>query len=223
MRSKQEKVEIVEELREKVGRAQVGILADFTGLTVEAMGPLRRQLKDSQAELKVAKNTLLKRAAGADSILTPIASDLKGPNALALGYADPVALAKILVKFAQDKPLFKIKGGVLSGQTLTVADVEALSKLPAKEVILAQLLGVLQAVPTSLVTVLAGVIRNLLNVLVAIKDQKGEGEAAPVEAAPVEATPVEATPVEAAAVEEAAPEAPVAEAAPTAEPEKEKE
>ena len=215
MRGKQEKAAIVEELREKVGRAQVGILADFSGLTVEAMTGLRRQLKESQAELKVAKNTLLKRAAGEDSILTPIAGELAGPNALALGYADPVALAKLLVKFAQDKPLFKIKGGVLSGQTLTIQDVEALSKLPAREVLLAQLLGVLQGVPTALVMVLAGVMRNLLNALVAIKDQKGEAEpaAAAAEIAAAEVAKAEA-PAETAETAEPAPEAPAQEPEP---------
>jgi large subunit ribosomal protein L10 len=212
MQRKQDKAVIVEELREKVGRAQIGVLADFTGLKVDAMTQLRRQVKEMDAELKVAKNTLLKRAAGEESLLSPIAGDLVGPNALALGYADPVALAKLLVKFAQDKPLFKLKGGVLSGQPLSVADLEALSKLPAREVLLAQVLGALNAVPTSLVTVLAGVIRSLLNVLVALKDQKGEGE----EEAPAEAAAAASeSPVEAATAEEtAAPE--------TSEPEPEK-
>jgi large subunit ribosomal protein L10 len=92
----------------------------------------------------------------------------------------------VLIKFAQDKPQLAIKGGALGGQALSVQDLEALSKLPAREVLLAQLLGVLQGVPTALVTVLAGVIRNLLNVLVALKDKKAESEPAAqvVEAAP---------------------------------------
>jgi large subunit ribosomal protein L10 len=103
-----------------------------------------------------------------------------------LGYEDPVTLAKLLVKFAQDTPLLKIKGGALGEQTLTAQEVDALSKLPSREVLLSQLLGVLQGVPQALVTVLAGVLRNFLNVLVAIKDQKGGGEeeAPAAEAAP---------------------------------------
>ena len=173
---KEGKAEIVRDLQKKVGQAQIGILADFTGLKVEAMTQLRRQLKEAGGELTVAKNTLLRRAATDNSLLAPLASHFAGPNALALGYADPVALAKLLVKFAQERPLLVIKGGAMGGQHLTVKDIDALSKLPAREVLLAQLLGTLQSLPTALVTVLSGVIRNLLNVLVAIKEQKSGSE-----------------------------------------------
>lgn len=173
----EKKDQVVQELKEKAAKAQIGILTDFSGLNVEAMTQLRRQVKEAQGELKVAKNTLLRRAAEEAEVLAPINDQFIGPNALALGYGDPVALAKLLVKFAQDKPLFfKIKAGALGGQVLSPQDVEALSKLPAREVLLAQFLGVLQGVPTALVTVLSGVIRNLLNVLVALKDEKGGGE-----------------------------------------------
>ena len=122
------------------------------------------------------KNTLLRRAAADDSPIGPLLSHFTGPNAITLGYADPVALAKILTKFAQEKPQLEIKAAVLGGQVLTAKDLEALSKLPSREVLLAQLLGVLQGVPTALVTVLAGVIRNLLNVLVAYRDKRAETE-----------------------------------------------
>jgi large subunit ribosomal protein L10 len=168
----------MEELRDKAGRAQLGVLTDFTGLKVEIMSQLRRQVKEADGELKVAKNTLLRQSAEGDSLMAPLSDQFVGSNAVAFGYSDPVALAKLLVKFAQEKPLFKIKAGVMGGQVLSPKDLEALSKLPAREVLLAQLLGAMQAVPTGLVTVLAGVIRGLLNVLVAIKDQQGGGEEA---------------------------------------------
>jgi len=196
-----EKAKIVEEIREKVLRSQIGILTDFKGLKVEEMTRLRRQLQDASAELQVVKNTLLRRAAADDSPIGPLLAHFTGPNALTLGYADPVALAKIMTKFAQEKPQLEIKGAVLGGQLLSAKDLEALSKLPPKEVLLAQFLRVLNGVPTALVTVLAGVIRNLLNVLVAYKDKKAESEG-----------PGEVPAAEAAAELEA-------EAAPTAEPE----
>jgi len=180
------KDKIVQEIREKVSRSQIGILTDFKGLKVEDMTRLRRQLQEASAELKVVKNTLLRRAAADDSPIGGLLSHFTGPNAITLGYADPVALAKILTKFAQEKPQLEIKAAVLGGQVLTAKDLEALSKLPAKEVLLAQLLGVLQGVPTALVTVLAGVIRGLLNVLVAYRDKReseGPGEAPAAEAA----------------------------------------
>ncbi|MCX5892338.1 MAG: 50S ribosomal protein L10 [Deltaproteobacteria bacterium] len=209
------KDKIVQDIREKVSRSQIGILTDFKGLKVEDMTLLRRQLHETSAELKVVKNTLLRRAAADDSRIGPLLSHFTGPNALTLGYADPVALAKIMTKFAQGKPQLAIKAAVLSGQLLSVKDLEALSKLPSREVLLAQFLGVLNGVPTALVTVLAGVIRNLLNVLVAYKDKKAESEG-PGEAPAAEAAAEPAVAVEAAAEAAAEPEA---EAAPTAEPE----
>jgi len=144
-----------------------------------------------------------------------LSSHFVGPNAVTFGYGDPVNLAKVLIKFAQEKPQFKLKAGVLSGQVLTAPELEALSKLPDREVLLAQFLGVLKGVPTALVTVLAGVIRNLLNVLVALKDKKAEAEPAAAAPETAAAAPVEeAPPVEAAPEVEAEPEA----AAPEKEP-----
>lgn len=187
-----EKNKIVQEIREKVARSQIGILTDFKGLKTEELTRLRRQLQEASAELQVVKNTLLRRAATGDSPISPLRSQIIGPNALTLGYADPVALAKIMTKFAQEMPQLALKGAVLSGQLLSVRDLEALSKLPSREVLLAQFLGLLQGMPTALVTVLAGVIRNLLNVLVAYRDKKagsegaGAAAAAEPEAAPAE-------------------------------------
>jgi len=197
---KLEKAEIVQAIQEKVAKSQIGILTDFKGLKVEDMTRLRRQLQEAGAELRVVKNTLLRRAGADDSPLAPLVSHATGPNALTLGYADPVAVTKVLIKFAHEKPQLMIKAGALGGQALTPKDLEALSKLPAREVLLSQLLGVLQGVPTGLVTVLAGVIRNLLNVLVALKDKKAEAEPAAAEVAAAPEAEA-ATPAETAAPE----------------------
>ena len=215
---KLEKAEVVQAIQAKVAKSQIGILTDFKGLKVADMTRLRRQLQEADAELTVVKNTLLRRAGADDSPLAPLLSHATGPNALTLGYADPVLVTKVLIKFAQEKPQLVIKGGALGGQALSLKDLEALSKLPAREMLLAQLLGVLQGVPQGLVTVLAGVIRNLLNVLTALKDKKAEAEpAAPeIEAVPAEIEP--AVPEAAAAPAETA-VAETAAAAPEPEPE----
>jgi len=185
---KTEKAEIVQEIQERIGRSRFNILADFTGLKVAELTRLRRQIQEAEGEMKVVKNTLLSRAAGKDTPMAHLSSHFLGPNAVTFGYGDPVALAKVLIKFAQEKPQFKLKAGMLSGQVLTAQELDALSKLPDREVLLAQFLGLLQGVPTALVTVLAGVIRNLLNVLVALKDKKAAAEPAAVApAAPAEA------------------------------------
>ena len=219
---KLEKAAIVQDIEERIGRSQFSILTDFTGLKVEEITRLRRQIQDANGELRVVKNTLLQRAATGDSSMAPLSSHFVGPNAVTFGYGDPVALAKVLIKFAQEKPQFKLKAGVLSGQVLSPQELEALSKLPDREILLAQFLGVLQSVPRALVTVLAGVIRNLLNVLVALKDKKAEAE--PAAAAPAAAEePAAATTAVEAEPAGAAPEggdAPVA-AAPATEAEPE--
>ena len=93
---------------------------------------------------------------------------------------------------------------MLAGQVLSPKDIEALSKLPAKEVLQAQLLGAMQAVPTGLVTVLAGVLRNFMNALVAIKDQKGGGAEAQEAEAPAEESLAEEAPAEEAPAAEPA-------------------
>ncbi len=194
-----EKDKIVQEIREKVSRSQIGILTDFKGLKVEEMTKLRRQLQEAKAELKVVKNTLLRRAAADDSPIGPMLDKFTGPNALTLGYEDPVALAKIMTKFAQDKPQLEIKAAVLSGKLLSAKDLEALSKLPSREVLMAQFLGLPNNVPTALVTVLAAVIRNFLNVLVAYRDKKAESEGPGEAPAAAEAAPAaepEAAPAE---------------------------
>jgi large subunit ribosomal protein L10 len=175
---KPQKVEIVQEIQEKLGRAKIGVLADFTGLKVEDMTRLRRQVKEVEGEVKVVKNTLLRRAAAEDKSAAPLSPQFVGPNALTLGYGDPVSLAQVLVKYAQEKPVFQLKGGVMEGQVLTAKEIDALSKLPPREVLLAQFLGLLQGVPTSLVRVLAATLQGLLTVLTALKDKKAEaGEA----------------------------------------------
>ncbi len=209
---KPEKAEIIQAIQEKVGKSQIGILTDFTGLKVEDMTRLRRQLQEAGGEIKVVKNTLLTRAAASDSPMAALSSQFTGPNALTLGYADPVAVTKVLLKFAQERPQLKVKAGVLAGRMLTVEELDALSKLPAREVLLAQLLGVLQGVPTGLVTVLAGVVRNLLNVLVAYKDKKAEAEGS--QAAPAAPEPQAAPEAPAAPEPAAVPEAPAAPEAP---------
>ncbi len=127
---KQQKAEIVQAIQEKVSRSQIGILTDFKGLKVEDMTRLRRQLQESDAELTVVKNTLLRLAGADDSPLAPLLSHATGPNALTLGYADPVTVTKVLIKFAKEKPQLVIKAGALGGQALTLKDLEALSTAP---------------------------------------------------------------------------------------------
>ena len=165
------KKEIVDELKQRLARAQVTILTDYKGLNVAAINDLRRKLREENIEFQVVKNTLLLRAAeGTDTAL--MKDQFTGPSAIALSYEDPVAPAKVLTQFAKDNKALEIKAGVMSGKFLDFTDLKALAELPSREVLLGQLVGVLHNVPTSFVRVLAEVPRQMLNVLNAIKDQK---------------------------------------------------
>jgi large subunit ribosomal protein L10 len=161
----------VAKLAEKFKRANIGILTDYQGLNVEQITDLRRKLRGAQAEYRVVKNTLMRRAAK-DTGIEPLLEKVQGTCAVALSYADPVAAAKVLIDFAAKQDKLKIKIGVLQGRLLQVAEVEQLAKIPPREVLLAQLLGVLVAVPTSLVRVLNAVPAKMVYALAAIRDEK---------------------------------------------------
>jgi len=119
------------------------------------------------------KNTLLVRAAE-DTGVAVISDHFKGPSAVVMSDDDPVAPAKVLTDFAKANAKLEIKVGVLNGKAVDPAGIKSLASLPAREVLLAQVLGAMNAVPGSLVRVLAAVPGQLVNVLTAIKDQKEE-------------------------------------------------
>ena len=145
-----EKVEAVELLESELKRATVTLIAEYRGLTVTELNRLRRAVRDADGRCRVAKNTLAKRAA-VTANHEKLSPALRGPLALIMGFKDPVAVAKLAVKFAEEMPKLEIKGAVLDGRLLPAGEVKALATLPAREVILAQLLGLLQAPATHLV------------------------------------------------------------------------
>jgi large subunit ribosomal protein L10 len=168
------KERLVADLHEKLQRASAAVLTDFQGLTVAEMTELRDALAAQRVEYQVVKNTLMRLASkdtGA-SILEPY---LKGTCAVAIGYDEPTAPAKVLKGFMKTNAKLKIKAGALAMRLLTPEQVEALADLPSREVLLGKLLGTLNAVPTGLVTVLSGVPRAFVGVLAAIQREKEQG------------------------------------------------
>ena len=170
-----QKKEIAQDLQGRFEKSAIVILTDYKGLDVAAMNDLRRKLREANAEYQVVKNSLLVRASEGNDV-TLIKDQFKGPSAIALSYDDPVAPAKVLADFVKDNKNFEIKVGVLNGKVIDLDGIKALSSLPSREVLLAQVLSTMNAVPTSLVTALSDVPRRMVNVLQAIKDQK-EAEA----------------------------------------------
>jgi large subunit ribosomal protein L10 len=168
------KERLVADLHEKLQRASAAVLTDFQGLTVAEMTELRDALAAQRVEYQVVKNTLMRLASkdtGA-SILEPF---LKGTCAVAIGYDEPTAPAKVLKGFMKTNAKLKIKAGALAMRLLTPEQVEALADLPSREVLLGKLLGTLNAVPTGFVTVLSGVPRAFVGVLAAIQREKEQG------------------------------------------------
>ena len=166
-----EKQQIAEDLRDRFSKSAIIVVTDYKGLDVAAMNDLRRKLRAEQIEYQVVKNTLLIRASEGNDVAL-IKDYFKGPSAIALSYDDPVTPAKVLSQFAKDNDKLEIKIGVMDGQVLDAKAINALAKLPSREVLLGQLLSALNAVPVSFVRTVAEVPRSLVNVLAAIRDQK---------------------------------------------------
>ena len=169
----EEKQKLVEELHDRFSRSEVVIITDYQGLDVTTINELRRKLREVDVEFQVVKNTLLVRASEKTDVQL-ISDQFKGPSAVALSYSDPVAPAKVLTDFAKDHDKLEIKAGVMQGKAMDVNAIKALSNLPSREELLAQLLSVLNGVPTQFVRLLNNLPQQFVNVLMAIKDQKDE-------------------------------------------------
>lgn len=171
MPTRKEKEETVARLKEKLGNAKVVVLADYRGLNVAAMNSLRRKMRESDSELLVAKNTLIRLAARELGIegLDPY---LEGPTALSIGNADPVAPAKILTEFAKEYKQLEIKGGYLEGRVIDAAGVKALADLPPREVLLSKIMGGMKAPLYGFAFALQGLLRSFVYVLEAVRKEK---------------------------------------------------
>lgn len=190
----EQKQQIVSDLTEKLQTAVAGVLVDHRGLTVEEDTVLRRELREAGVEYSVVKNTLTRFAANNVGLseLDPI---LNGPTALALSFSDVIAPAKVLCGFAKKNEKLEIKSGFMDGKVISIDEIKALADTPSKEVLIAKIMGSLNAPVSKLVRTLQALVDNGVEPA----DIKVEKAEAAEEAAP------------APAAEEAAVEAPAAE------------
>ena len=153
-----------EELKNKFEKSKLVILADYRGINVEDITKIRADLKKSNSEYVVAKNSTL-RFAVKGSDIEGISEYLEGPTAVTFSYEDYVTPAKVLYDYAKDSEFYKIKAGIMDGKVISAEEVIKLAKLPSKEMLL-----------TQLATVLLANIRNLAVVLdqVAKKEETAE-------------------------------------------------
>lgn len=146
---KSEKEILIKELTDKFTRAKGVIVAEFNKLDVDTVNKLRKKLRDGNVEWKVLKNTLAKRAAKGTSV-EKVSDDFVGPVALAISYDDVVAPAKILAAFVKGLETVKIRSGVIQGQKIDAAGVQALAKLPGLNELRSTILGMINQPATKL-------------------------------------------------------------------------
>lgn len=171
MKSKEDKKQIIEQLRRELEAASNAFLFDFRGIAVGRFTELRQKIRETDSGYQVVKNTLITRAVeGTDK--APMTEDLEGMTAVAYTHNDPVALTKVLTTFAKENPTFTFKTGMVEGRVVTADQLKEIASLPGREQLLSKLVFLLQSPIRRLATVLAGPTRNLAVVLSQIKVQK---------------------------------------------------
>jgi large subunit ribosomal protein L10 len=170
--NRSEKEQIVAEVTELFSRAKGLYFADFTGITVEQVNELRREFRKSNIDYRVVKNTLARKAleqvGGYDSVYDKLA----GPTAIAIGYDDPVAPAKIIKKFRDKHKKLDVKVCVLEKQVFPGSQLDEISKLPGRPEIIAGIIGSIQSPMTGVVGAINAVMRDLVYVIDAIEKKK---------------------------------------------------
>ncbi len=172
--SRSAKEVIIEELHEKFKGSNVAVFTDYRGLSVTEVTKLRRRLREAGCEFKVAKNTLTGLAAERVGF-EGLAPYLEGQTAIAFG-TDPVAPAKVLYEFIREFKKMEIKGALLDGNVIDATGVKRLAELPSREVLLARVLGGMQAPLYGFASVLQGTLRSFVYALEAVRKQRA-GEA----------------------------------------------
>lgn len=165
------KIEQVSELTADLQNSTALLLTDYRGLKVSEVAVLRNKLRGLDAEYKVVKNTLFLRAAEERGQIG-LAEVLAGPTAVVFVKQDPVGPAKALVDFMKEHKALKIKGGYVDGCVYDGVQIQALSKVPPRDVLIAQMVGSIQAPLSNMVGTLQGVLSGLVFTLKAVADQK---------------------------------------------------
>ncbi len=162
----------IDELVDRLSRAQLTVIADYRGLSVSALQDFRSRLKPLDAEFKVAKNTLT-RIAAEQAGIEGLEPQLEGPTAIMFAYGDIVAPAKAISDFVRTSRILQVRAGVLNNQVVTAADIEAISSLPPREELLGKLVGLLASPMTRTAGVLSGPARSVVYLANARAEQLG--------------------------------------------------
>lgn len=165
---------MIKEFKQKINKKNYLFLTNHTGLSSNEFNALRKKLYNARVDYFVVKNTLSRRALK-DVKMEGLADLIDGPTSVAFTDEDPSIASKLLVDFAKDHAALKIRGGFLKGEILDINKVKELASLPARDVLLAQVFGTLNAPVNGFVNVLAAVLRNFVTVVKKISEQKEKG------------------------------------------------
>lgn len=174
-KNKKQKKEILSQLEDKIKKSKSIVFAGFDALGVKDNEALRARLAEEDGEYYVVKKTLLNRALNTHKIEGFNPSQYEGKLAAVFSYTDEVASAKLIGEFKKDKEKtdkITFLGGILEGKLIAKEQVEALSKLPSKQELYAQVVGSLNAPISGFVNVLGANLRSFVTVLQAIADKK---------------------------------------------------
>jgi len=170
--TKAKKVQTIEDLKTALLSSKLTVISDYQGTTVSELTTLRREIQKAGGKFTVSKNTLVKRAVEGQDFAKALNSFLTGPTAVVYTDGDPVPVAKALTEYIKKVKKTSIKGGVLEGKKVSEDDIRSIASLPSKEVLIAKMLGSLNAPAQNVVYALSGVSRNLVYVLDAVRKQK---------------------------------------------------
>jgi large subunit ribosomal protein L10 len=171
------KVATIDEVKAKVASTTTAVVTEYRGLTVAEISGIRRELRTLGADYKVFKNTLVRRAIEGTQV-EPMTAFLEGPTAIAFVEGDVSSVAKALRDLAKKSPNLILKGGVMDGKALSAKDLSALADLPPRDVLLAQVAGMLASPLRTMASLLKAVPQNFAYGLSALLDSKG-GSAIP--------------------------------------------
>jgi len=181
-----EKARTIEQTKEWYSKASGVVFTDYRGLKVKELQALRADLRKKGGELHIVKNTLFRIAAGEDAAKFP--ADLhNGTTAFAFVFGSEPDVAKALLDYARTSRKLIVKGGFFGGRALTTKDIEAISTLPPREVLIAQVIGAIAAPLTTLVGTIEALYADPIRVIGAVADKVAEGSPLPKPTASEEA------------------------------------
>ncbi len=172
MVTKEKKREIVADLERKLETSTSLFLVDAGGMTVAQSGELRREFRKINAELKVAKNTLIKRALDEDGKYSVPAGKLKGNTAIVFGYDDPIAPAKLIKKYFDKDKKPSLKLAIIEGVSFDGSQLTEVSELPSREELIAGILGSLDAPISGIVGAINAVMRDVASLVEEVAKKK---------------------------------------------------